>query len=597
MVPLKINILDPNGLLLCSAQCNAGDGSSTISTTSEQLREFEREVATQNSGSVEIIIGGKVHTMPISQLKAAWEASWTAPSLAALTPFNTSRTYANVDAATVTAVNALGRGVNVGQMWEAITLSPEGARPGAYRDLRVTPELLRRIKAAGFDHIRLPCNWTRQAGGTSPYTINAGQLTRYKQDVDAAIAAGLKVIINQHNSQLAAAWSGWQSEVGNALSAADILVRQRAIVVQVATAFASYPTGSIFLDMENEPHVASGANGSNPGWTDARWESYWPATLTAIRAAAPNLIVMLGGTNYNATDKLVDLGAISDAKTVLKAHTYVPFSTFTHLYSGNPLWSAAFRALMQASIANAMTASVARGKPCVVSEFGCSLYVPGSHRVSYLRDVANACAANGMPYTAWNAIGGGMDLICLATGKFYPGVAEALTGVTPPTFHSPIPTSGNILDWSMAYWGVGIGPACNTAEGSVSVSGDTLTFSASGVHMAYYVPTKGIQLRPGQRIRFVISGTPGLSMKMLFQKLGPQIGAWDGTTQVAMPDPSNGSSNPAWGDHGNGTYEYVVPDTYPDDPTHTDTDPYCFRFQFTNPTAGDTKTIVATVVE
>lgn len=596
MPSMILRVLDSEGAVLCSATCTAGPGSMSAATTADQVRQIERAVATDNSGSVEIVLNGKVHTMPITALEAAWEASWSVRALPAITPFNSSRTYANTDAAVVTAVNALGRGINLGQMWDAITKAPDGARPGAYRDLRVTPELLRRIKLAGFAHIRLPCNWARQALGTAPYTIDAGQLARYKQDVDAALAANLKVIVNQHHSHLAAAWSGWQSENGNALTANQILTRQGAIIKQVAQAFASYSPSSVFLEMENEPHIDAGANGSNPGWTDARWESYWPSTLAEIRTVAPNMIVLLGGTNYNSTANLAGLGNITDTKTVLNAHPYEPFATFTHQFSGSPLWTLAYKALLQDSINLGLAASVARGKPIIMSEFGASFYVPGPHRRMYMRDVANACFANGMPFTAWNACGGGMDIFSVAKGKFFHGLSEALTGVPEPVFHAPVTPSGNILDWAMAYWGIGTGPACNVQEASVTVAGDTLTFTQAGLHVAYYVPPKGVELKPGQRVRIVLSGTPGLVTKMFFQKLGPQIGAWDGTVQIPMPNPSNAGSNPAWGDHGNGTYEYVVPDTYPTDQTHTETDPYCFRFQFTNAAINDTKTVVVTLV-
>lgn len=593
--PMKVNIIGHDGSLLCSATVNAGNGSMTASSNNEVQRTIETAINATSQGSVELIIDGKTHSMPITLLQAAFEAEWSTRPLPALTPFNSSRTYSGCDAATVTAVNGLGRGINLGQMWESIDKT--NPKAGAYRDLKVTNEILRRVKLAGFDHVRMPCNWARQASGTSPYTLNAAMVTRYKQDIDLALANGLKVIVNQHHSHLAAAWTGWASENGGSLSAADILVRQQAIMVQVAQALSGYAATDVFLELENEPHVDAGANGSNPGWTDARWESYWPGAIAAIRAVDANRVVLLGGTNYNNTSKLAVMGAITDQKTVLMAHPYEPHTTFTHQFAGFPLWTLTQRALILNSIDIAYAQSVARGLPVVFTEFGCNFFTPRKHRAMYLRDFVNAAFGYGIPFSVWNLMGGGFDVFSLK-GKFIDGLAEALTGVTPPTFYAPIPASGNILDWSMAYWGIGTSAANVATESTVSVSGDTLTFGTAGTHVAYYVPTKGVELTPGRRFRFTISGAGGGgTTKMFFQKIGPQIGSWDGVVQVPMPSPSNASSVPAYGDHGAGTYEYVVPDVYPDDKVHTESDPWCFRFQFTSMVVGATRTVIVTPVD
>ena len=595
MTDIKFNVVSHDGSLLMSAVCSGGTGSRSAATQTETMRTIERAADTPDAGRVEIVIDGKVHSVPITSLRAAWEPDWSTRPLDPLVPFAV-RTYTGCDATTALYAPALGRGINVGQMWEAIAAAPNLPYPGGYRDLRPSPELFRRIKLAGFDHVRLPCCWTRQASGTAPYSIHNGQATRYKQDVDAALAAGLKVIINQHHSHLAGAWSGWTSEPGASLSADDILVRQRAIVVQVAQLFVGYPADKLFMEIENEPTVYSGATAANPGWTAARWESYWPSTIAAIRAVDPERIILLGGINYNATSALAGMGPITDRKTVLMAHPYEPHPTFTHQFSGTPLWTLTNRSLLQASIDLAYADSVSRSLPCIMTEYGANFFIPLKHRVMHARDGANMCAAKGFPYTYWNCAGGGMDAFAYTQGRFFPGMAEALTGVTPPTYHDPIGPSGSILDWKMTYWGLGTGSSANTTEAAVAVSGDTLTFNASGTHTAYYVASK-VDIKPGMKIQFTLSGTGGGSTtKIMFQKLGPSIGNWEWTVQMIQPPGAGANSTPAWGDHGSGTFTYTVPDLYPTDPTHTEVDPWGFRFMFYNMVPGATRTVVAKIV-
>lgn len=82
----------------------------------------------------------------------------------------------------------------------------------------------------------------------------------------------------------------------------------------------------------------------------------------------------------------------------------------------------------------------------------------------------------------------------------------------------------------------------------------------------------------------------------MFQKLGPSIGNWEWTVQMIQPPGAGANSTPAWGDHGSGTFTYTVPDLYPTDPTHTEVDPWGFRFVFYNMVPGATRTIVAKIV-
>src|SRR4051794_8716134 len=62
------------------------------------------------------------------------------------------------------ANQALGRGVNFGNALEAPNEGDWG--------VKIEDEFFAKIKAAGFDHVRVPTKWSAHASKDSPYTID-----------------------------------------------------------------------------------------------------------------------------------------------------------------------------------------------------------------------------------------------------------------------------------------------------------------------------------------------------------------------------------------------------------------------------------------
>ena len=85
----------------------------------------------------------------------------------------------------------LGRCVNMANALEA-PHEGEWGRPIANDDFAI-------IAAAGFDSVRIPVRWSGHAPVTPPYTIDAAFLSRVTQVVDAALAARLNVLLDDHN--------------------------------------------------------------------------------------------------------------------------------------------------------------------------------------------------------------------------------------------------------------------------------------------------------------------------------------------------------------------------------------------------------------
>jgi len=135
----------------------------------------------------------------------------------------------------------------------------------------------------GFNAVRIPCAWeysgatTNVSGGVTNYVITPSYMTQVKQTVDAAIAAGMYVMINDH-------WDdGWLQ--GNLTNTVDPVVNAKVqqYWTQIATTFAGYDNHLLFAAC-NEPSVSSPAVMNS-------LMTYYQTFVTAVRA--------VGGNNTN----------------------------------------------------------------------------------------------------------------------------------------------------------------------------------------------------------------------------------------------------------------------------------------------------------
>ncbi|WFR61678.1 cellulase family glycosylhydrolase [Paenibacillus amylolyticus] len=104
-------------------------------------------------------------------------------------------------------VAEMGAGWNLGNQLEAsVNGTPNETSWG---NPTVTPELIKKVKAAGFKSIRIPISYLSNIGSAPNYTINAAWLNRIQQVVDYAYNEGLYVIINIHGDGYNSVQGGW----------------------------------------------------------------------------------------------------------------------------------------------------------------------------------------------------------------------------------------------------------------------------------------------------------------------------------------------------------------------------------------------------
>lgn len=92
----------------------------------------------------------------------------------------------------------MGRGINYGQYYD--NQGERNTTPAA-----ISREHFAAIKAAGFDHVRIPVIWGYRlfypSGSTGSPAIKSAFITSVKQSVDNAIDEGLIVILNSHHER------------------------------------------------------------------------------------------------------------------------------------------------------------------------------------------------------------------------------------------------------------------------------------------------------------------------------------------------------------------------------------------------------------
>jgi len=182
----------------------------------------------------------------------------------------------------------------------------------------------------GFNAVRIPCAWdmsgatTNISGGVTNYVISASYMAQVKQTVDAAIAAGMYVMINDH-------WDdGWlQSNIGTTVDPI-INAKVNAYWTQIATTFAGYDNHLLFAAC-NEPSVASPAAMNTLMY-------YYQTFVNAVRSVGGNntnrWLVLQGGGDTSWLNSL-PTDTVTN-RLMVEYHCYSPFQ-FAQL-QGDASW-------------------------------------------------------------------------------------------------------------------------------------------------------------------------------------------------------------------------------------------------------------------
>lgn len=277
----------------------------------------------------------------------------------------------------------------------------------------VNAEDFLRIKAAGFETVRIPVRWDNKSANTAPYTVDPEWMARVERIVGWAMAADLNVILNSHhfepiheNPLAVAEWHG-------------------AVWRQIAEKFAGQPEDRLWFELENEPH--ENFDHSN------LLETLAPA-LAAVRESNPTRAVIIGGENWSGIDSLETLPLPDDANIYPTFHYYSPFA-FSHQGAswvspdvppaGRMFPTADDREQLKKDVAKVEAYIERTGKVPFMGETGAyDLHISTPDRAAYHRAVRDAFAPTGIGMCAW-AYANTFPLYDKKKAEWLPGMVEA----------------------------------------------------------------------------------------------------------------------------------------------------------------------------
>lgn len=300
-------------------------------------------------------------------------------------------------------------GVNLGNCLEA----PNEGEWG----LKIEPEYMKLIAAAGFKHVRIPIRWSSHAMKDAPYTVEPKFFARVDEVLKEALENKLLVVLNMHHyEEFEAAPDAHQA-------------RFKAIWHQIAEHY-SKVSDDVAFEIYNEPCKQI---------SDEGWNKLYPEVLQDIRRTNANRQVIVGPVNWNNLHKLESLRLPdNDRHIIVTVHYYEPFK-FTHQgaewigaestkWLGNTWKGAdAEKANVDADFDIASAWGRAHNRPIYVGEFGAYSKADMDSRSRWTHYVRDAALKRGFSAAYWE-FGSGFGVYDPQAKTWRAPLLNALTG-------------------------------------------------------------------------------------------------------------------------------------------------------------------------
>lgn len=201
----------------------------------------------------------------------------------------------------------LRRGINVATLQDGIDNAEE---------FTIMPETYVLIKSSGFDHVRIPINWLQMLEEESENKISKEYFRHTDMAINAALEAGLAVVIDLHGSE---------SLLSNNVTKYEQLFYD--VWEQVAIRYVSY-SDNLYFELINESHGTS----SSDTITHVSLNRLQNNAIKIIRKYSKTRPICVAPLNWNTAENLKYLEIPSveeDPNIIVSVHTYAPIN-FTH---------------------------------------------------------------------------------------------------------------------------------------------------------------------------------------------------------------------------------------------------------------------------
>lgn len=151
-----------------------------------------------------------------------------------------------LDQTAITA--AMGMGWNLGNQLEAS--SNKVPSETAWGNPTITEDLIKAVKAQGFNTIRIPVSYLSKIGEAPDYTIDSAWLDRVQEVVDYVVGNDMYAVMNIHGDGYYTVDGGWLLCVDD--NQDEIKAKYEAVWKQIADRFKDYDEHLIFESMNEE---------------------------------------------------------------------------------------------------------------------------------------------------------------------------------------------------------------------------------------------------------------------------------------------------------------------------------------------------------
>lgn len=281
------------------------------------------------------------------------------------------------------------------------------------------------IKACGFDAVRLTFDPSPLLGSASDAAL-AGYFAVISHGVDRFLAAGLKVIVDNHVSGGDEGWTTKDVESDDGK-----FQRLRTVMGRLAVVLGGRSPAAVALEQYNEPTLP----------LDGRWPPMAHDLWRSIRGLNPRITILVAGTQWADRNSLAELDpAQYDENTGFVFHDYEP-AIFTgqgipslaggpvaglrfpadrsqktlvlkgqdrqrrgylDSYFGAVTDAAAFAARVMAPVTDWCDARHVARDRIFMTEFGVSKYAPLASRLTWLRSTQEAARQAGFMTCLWS---------------------------------------------------------------------------------------------------------------------------------------------------------------------------------------------------
>ena len=201
-------------------------------------------------------------------------------------------------------LSRLNRGINLSHWFMQTT--PDPVRFRNY----ITSNDLKKIRRAGFVHVRLPINPEILLEEENPEELNSENLCFIDNALDLILGNDLAVIVDIHPSK------DFKRHLANEPELVQTLA---GFWRSLARHLRSYNPELVFLEVLNEPGI------KEPG----EWEAIQKKLLAEMREGAPNHTLIATGYKWGSIDNLLTLTPLADSNIVYNFHFYDSL-IFTH---------------------------------------------------------------------------------------------------------------------------------------------------------------------------------------------------------------------------------------------------------------------------